>query len=852
MSATRGPWGLRQTAAVVRSMVRILRSRVRGRPVLQAECHFAAFRGRTGIARESRTTTRNRAAPPLARCTTAARPTWHFRTADRRCTLRTTATPEAVRVPCPSASSTTLSSSSTRRPAIRSGPSAWPPSSPNWTATGLLARLVPVAARPATARGTRARARRGPRRPRARRHPRGRRLSSTRTPTPARAPGRPRRARPAAPSTSPSRWRAASWAAASRCRARPATTPRATGRWASASSTTWPSPRARCRPRRRRRSPSSTSTSTTATAPRTSSTTTPACSSSPPTSTRSTPARATCHETGAAGPDHPQRARCRPAPATTACSPPATRVIAPALRRFRPRPAAGLGRLRRPLARSAGRPHRCRSTGYARLVRDLVGARRRAVRRPRGGRARGRLRPRRRRGRRRRPRPRPARRARRRPTRSAPIRSAPTPTTRPRSQSPPGPGRGPGGQGAGAMNLPDLTRCDCCPRLCGADRTARRARLVPHRRRHPRRLGVPAPRRGAGDRRPRAASATCSSRHCNLQCVYCQNFQISRNRGAVDATPPRPRRGGRPGGRDPRRRASNRLGFVSPSHAVAPMRAIVAGVHARGLRPTVVYNSGGYDRVEILASLADVVDVYLPDLKYLDGALAGRLSGAPDYPEVAARALREMYRQKGSYLFVDDDDAATGGLVIRHLVLPGQVENSKRCLRFIARGAVAVGPRVAARRSITRRPRSPPTPTSAAACCRRSTTRWSPSCTGSACATAGCRNWIARSITGPISGAIIRSNLRDARRRRGTIGTNPDRRSSPCSLVCCSPLALVAALAAPALATVPAPPLDEADLRLPSDFGGPAGMRDHAAGPRPVQLPARAGSDRGTSSPRGR
>ncbi len=78
------------------------------------------------------------------------------------------------------------------------------------------------------------------------------------------------------------------------------------------------------------------------------------------------------------------------------------------------------------------------------------------------------------------------------------------------------------------------------------------------------------------------------------------------------------------------------------------------------------------------------MDVYLPDLKYLDGALAGRLSGAPDYPEVATLALKEMHRQKGSYLFVDDDDAATGGLIIRHLVLPGQVENSKRCLRFIA------------------------------------------------------------------------------------------------------------------------------------------------------------------------
>jgi putative pyruvate formate lyase activating enzyme len=225
-------------------------------------------------------------------------------------------------------------------------------------------------------------------------------------------------------------------------------------------------------------------------------------------------------------------------------------------------------------------------------------------------------------------------------------------------------------------------RCDCCPRLCGADRAAGQlgwcrtdaaihvASVCLHRGEEPAIGG-------------RGGICNVFFSHCNLQCVYCQNFQISRNRGGDDAPPLRLDEavdqvaavlaGG-----------VNRLGFVSPSHAVDQLRAIVAGVHARGLRPTIVYNSGGYDRVETLASLEDVVDVYLPDFKYLDGALAGRLSGAPDYPEVAAAALREMYRQKGSYLFVDDDEAATGGLVVRHLVLPGQVENSKRCLCFLA------------------------------------------------------------------------------------------------------------------------------------------------------------------------
>ncbi len=227
-----------------------------------------------------------------------------------------------------------------------------------------------------------------------------------------------------------------------------------------------------------------------------------------------------------------------------------------------------------------------------------------------------------------------------------------------------------------------LERCDCCPRLCGVDRTrgalgwCRTGDGIPigsvclHRGEEPAIGG-------------RHGICNVFFTHCNLQCVYCQNFQISRNRGTVDEAP-----------LDLDAAVDrivailaagvDRLGFVSPSHAVAQMRAIIAGVHARGLRPTIVYNSGGYDRVETLASLADLVDVYLPDLKYMDGALAGRLSGAPDYPDVAALALREMHRQKGSYLFRDDDEAATGGLVVRHLVLPGQVENSKRCLRFIA------------------------------------------------------------------------------------------------------------------------------------------------------------------------
>ncbi len=89
------------------------------------------------------------------------------------------------------------------------------------------------------------------------------------------------------------------------------------------------------------------------------------------------------------------------------------------------------------------------------------------------------------------------------------------------------------------------------------------------------------------------------------------------------------------------------VGFVSPSHMIAQMRGIVGGLRARGYRPTIVMNTNAYDKPEVIEALADVVDVYLPDFKYMDHSLALELSGAWIYPDVARAALREMHRQKG-------------------------------------------------------------------------------------------------------------------------------------------------------------------------------------------------------------
>jgi len=230
--------------------------------------------------------------------------------------------------------------------------------------------------------------------------------------------------------------------------------------------------------------------------------------------------------------------------------------------------------------------------------------------------------------------------------------------------------------------LEELRDCVCCPREC-------------HARRLDGELGYC--RTGAGF----CIGAICVHRgeepvlggergicnifftRCNLQCRYCQNRQISRNRGEIiehclqfEEVVARVERLLEAGTRH--------VGFVSPSHCIPQMKALIGALENRGPRPVFVMNTNAYDKAAVLRSLEGQVDVYLPDLKYMDPLLAGRFSDAADYPEVAGAALREMYRQKGSYLMLDADGCAESGLIVRHLVLPGQVEDSKRCLRFIA------------------------------------------------------------------------------------------------------------------------------------------------------------------------
>ncbi|MCD6249754.1 MAG: radical SAM protein [candidate division Zixibacteria bacterium] len=227
----------------------------------------------------------------------------------------------------------------------------------------------------------------------------------------------------------------------------------------------------------------------------------------------------------------------------------------------------------------------------------------------------------------------------------------------------------------------DLNNCKGCPRVCGADRTSEQlgycnssdavmiSSVCAHRGEEPVISGK---------------SGVCNVffAHCNLQCVYCQNYQISRNHTSnhalkgVDQVIAEIEQVLDQGARG--------IGFVSPSHYINGMLQIIDSLKKRGHNQRFIFNSNGYDRVKIVRSLAGVIDVYLPDLKYMDEQIGREYSDAPRYPQIATAAIREMFYQKGTNLILDDDGVIESGLIIRHLVLPGHVENSKAVLRWIA------------------------------------------------------------------------------------------------------------------------------------------------------------------------
>jgi putative pyruvate formate lyase activating enzyme len=168
-----------------------------------------------------------------------------------------------------------------------------------------------------------------------------------------------------------------------------------------------------------------------------------------------------------------------------------------------------------------------------------------------------------------------------------------------------------------------------------------------------------------------------------MQCLFCQNYDISRNRASIvetqvsvaELTDMIERH---------LDRGCRSVGFVSPSHYYPQMLAVINEVHRRGRRPVFVYNTNGYDREEAIQALDGVIDVYLPDYKYRDKELAHEFSKVRDYPPIAAAAVGEMFRQVGADIDLDEDGLITRGMIIRHLVLPGHPQNSIDVLQYIA------------------------------------------------------------------------------------------------------------------------------------------------------------------------
>ena len=217
--------------------------------------------------------------------------------------------------------------------------------------------------------------------------------------------------------------------------------------------------------------------------------------------------------------------------------------------------------------------------------------------------------------------------------------------------------------------------CELCPRRCRALRTEEEgrgfcgmgtdpvvARAAPHFGEEPCISG------------PGGSGAVFFS-GCTLGCLFCQNESISRGRFGRRVTPGQLREIFL----DLCGQGVRNLNLVTASHFTGAVLQALEG----GVPVPVIWNSSGYERVETLRRLEGAVQVYLPDLKYLDGAMAARYSAAPDYPETAKAAILEMFRQTGPYQ-LDGDGCIRKGVVLRHLVMPGDLENTFRVMDWVS------------------------------------------------------------------------------------------------------------------------------------------------------------------------
>jgi putative pyruvate formate lyase activating enzyme len=229
------------------------------------------------------------------------------------------------------------------------------------------------------------------------------------------------------------------------------------------------------------------------------------------------------------------------------------------------------------------------------------------------------------------------------------------------------------------LGLEKLADCALCPRDCHVNRIENTAKVCRTGRYaivsgHFAHFGEERCLRG------HRGSGTIFFSYCNLRCVFCQNYEISwQGEGHAG---------------EPEQLAEmmlslqeqgcHNINLVTPEHVVPQILEVLLLAVDRGLRLPLVYNTSAYDSLDSLALLDGVVDIYMPDFKFWDPERARRYAKAPDYPEAARRAIKEMHRQVGP-LVIDEQGVALRGVLLRHLIMPGDVAGTAEIMNWIGR-----------------------------------------------------------------------------------------------------------------------------------------------------------------------
>lgn len=229
-----------------------------------------------------------------------------------------------------------------------------------------------------------------------------------------------------------------------------------------------------------------------------------------------------------------------------------------------------------------------------------------------------------------------------------------------------------------AAGLQELADCCACPRNCHVNRLANETKICNTRRYA--RVSSAFAHFGEEDcLRGWNGSGTIFFSLCNLRCVFCQNWDISQNAAGRELLPEQIA--------DLmlqlQEQGCHNINFVTPEHVVPQVSEAIAAAIPRGLRLPIVYNTSGYDSVESLKLMDGIVDIYMPDFKFWKRETAKRLAKAPDYPERTKDAIKEMHRQVGELRF-GTNGLARRGVLVRHLVMPGQTDESAEIFRWLA------------------------------------------------------------------------------------------------------------------------------------------------------------------------